>query len=152
MKKLALLGIVALLTIFAGAQTMDTLFFDGFESGDLSAWLPDTIPAQWHITTTGAYEGNSWWSGNEILGGYANNWFHWLLTPSITLPAAPTGPLTMYMKMNLSVEEPASYPPFDGWDGFNVRISTDGGTTWELLTPSDGYNCSNLYSMYYNGY
>ena len=152
MKKLALLGIVALLTIFAGAQTMDTLFFDGFESGDLSAWLPDTIPAQWHITTTGAYEGNSWWSGNEILGGYANNWFHWLLTPSITLPATPTGPLTMYMKMNLSVEEPASYPPFDGWDGFNVRISTDGGTTWELLTPSDGYNCSNLYSMYYNGY
>ncbi|MCD6594677.1 immune inhibitor A [bacterium] len=157
MKKLVFLSVLVLFAVFVGAQTMDTLFFDGFESGDLSGWLPDVLDPQWHITsdTSRTYDGDSWWSGNEEVGGYADGWLHLLVSPSITLPTTATGSLTLDMMANWSVE-PASAGTLsdgtvvDGWDGFNVRISTDGGTTWALLEPTDGYPCSVMYGFIYN--
>ena len=39
---------------------------------------------------------------------------------------------------------------YDGWDAFNVRISDDGGNTWEILDDvSPAYNASNTYSFGY---
>ncbi|RKZ32943.1 hypothetical protein DRQ33_05005 [bacterium] len=151
---------MVLLVALAGAQDFDTLFFDDFESGDLSGWMPDLVEPQWHITSGSmAYDTNSWWSGNEeVVGGYKDMWLHLLVTPEIELPTAPTGDLTLTMMMDMSVETPPAIPEtlsptiiIDGWDGFNVRITTDGGTTWELLEPDGGYNCEAIYAFYYHG-
>jgi len=32
------------------------------------------------------------------------------------------------------------YEAEEGYDGGNVKVSTDGGSTWELITPQDGYD------------
>ena len=38
----------------------------------------------------------------------------------------------------------------DGWDAANVRISNDGGSTWNLLTGDDPYDFSYGYGWIYN--
>ncbi len=44
------------------------------------------------------------------------------------------------------IQEPAgATAPYDGWDAFNVRISTNGGNTW---TPISGYPAYNITSSY----
>ncbi len=158
MKRLVVFGLAVLLTAFVGAQEFDTLFFDGFESGDLSAWGTGLIPVQWHITSgSHAIEGNSWWSGNEDLGGYGDYWMHLLVTPDIELPASPSGNLVLSASVNIGVEEPPTSPTdvgggllVDGWDGAQVRITTDGGTTWHLLEPEGGYPCHMMFGFIVN--
>ena len=40
----------------------------------------------------------------------------------------------------------------DGWDAANVRISTDGGTTWSILVAdNDPYDFYSGYGWLYNG-
>ncbi len=39
----------------------------------------------------------------------------------------------------------------DGWDAVNVRISVDGGLTWELLIGDDPYDFYSGYGWIYNG-
>ncbi|MCD6417294.1 T9SS type A sorting domain-containing protein [bacterium] len=93
----------------------------------------------------------SWWCANETYRGYDNGWYQELSTPDITLPDTPTGNLFFYFILNMNIEPPATYEEYDGWDGFNVRISTDGGATYEVIEPVDGYTCTSMYGFGYNG-
>ena len=79
-------------------------------------------------------------------GGYGNSWYQVLDTDPITL--SETGlQLTFYHRY--SVEAPGGAPSgYNGWDGMNVRISTDNGATWIVLTnPTPEYTSSSLYSF-----
>jgi len=114
--------------------TRDTvLFFEDFESG-MGDWTTVDVFAQqaeWHVSEFHAYEGNSWWSGNEEIGGYANHWLHYLVSPEMDLSGGSSPTLDFMLKYDL--EEPGSTPGYDGWDACNVWVSTDGGGTWTTL-------------------
>ena len=125
------------------------VYLEDFEDG-MGGWThyDGTLPASmWHlddfITPDGT--GLSWWMGDPELGGYINHLYVVLDTPEITVPTG--GHLTF--DMTYRCEEPAgAEPPYDGWDGCNIRISTNGGTSWTVLengTPA--YTNQSLYSF-----
>ena len=114
---------------------------------------------QFHPSTNGAYEGNSWWCADETIGGYANDWIQYLDTPPINIPA-DNYVLKAYLQWSIESPRSASgssvtedYPCLDGWDAANVRISTDGGNSWSLLTadsPADSYHFNHGYGWIWN--
>jgi len=64
-----------------------------------------------------------------IIGGCYNiSTCSYLTSPAVTL--GPYGGALVF-KHWYEIEE--------GWDGGNVKISTDGGNTWQLITPDGGY-------------
>ena len=131
-----------------------TLFSESFESGSLLPWFSKDetfVPAQWHLTDWMAYgdSGMCWHMADTTLGtngGYDNSWYQVLDTDPIALSGSNLQ-LTFYQRYSVESQggEPTGY---DGWDGINVRISTDGGTTWDVLTnPNPAYTATSLYSF-----
>ena len=131
-----------------------SLFSESFESGSLSPWVSadeTSVPPQWHLSDWDAYGGSgmSWWMADPTLGdsgGYNNSWYQVLDTDPIALSG--TG-LQLSFYQRHSCETPGGEPTgYDGWDGMNVRISTDGGSTWAVLTnPTPAYTATSLYSF-----
>ena len=84
---------------------------------------------QWGIPNSGpsaAYSGSNLWA--TILNGYyPNSMWSSLVTPDIIVPSG-----TMFKFWHW-------YDFESGWDGGNVKISTDGGTTYTIITPEGGY-------------
>ncbi|MCF7920009.1 MAG: T9SS type A sorting domain-containing protein [Candidatus Cloacimonetes bacterium] len=128
-----------------------TITEEDFESG-ATDWThyDETAPTDWneawHLSTVGAYAGQSWWMGDEDLVGYTDHRYLVLDTPTLTLAAA--NPELSFM-FALSCEDPGSSPPYDAWDGANVRISTDGGNTWDVIAGTPAYNGTSFYSFGY---
>ena len=112
--------------------------------------------------------GKSWWMGDPdvgSLGGYEDDWYQVLDTPPVTIPEG-TDSYFLTFDQKRAIENLCSFvagggqngedyfcpscatgdplseindETIDGWDAFNVRISNDGGETWEILqnvTPS----------------
>ncbi len=106
----------------------------------------------WHLSNWQSYggTGDSWWIADTTLGnygGYDNRWYEVLETDPILLTG--TNPMLSFYH-RYRVESPEVYQNYDGWDGMNVRISTDGGTSWQVLqNPSPQYTCNSLYSFGY---
>jgi len=130
---------------------IDTIYFEDFEDGAPGWQLIDytDIGPKWHPDTFHAYggTGKSWWMGDPQIGGYLDHWYQVLDSPELTLP---TGTIYLTFVMHRGIEAPESYSPYDGWDGCNVRISTDGGNTWTVIEPDyPEYNCSSLFSFGY---
>ncbi len=105
----------------------------------------------WHLSPWNAFglSGESWWMADPELGnqgGYDNEWYQVLDTDSILLSG---GSPVLSFQHRYAVEPPAgAAAPYNGWDGMNVRVSTDGGETWTVLpNPSPGYSNSSLYSF-----
>ena len=94
----------------------------------------------WQETSFDSYDGNSYWCGDSEIGGYLDSWIQFLDTPAFTVPAGGT----LSADMKWSIEDPAGAVVAgtctDGWDAANVRISADGGLTWDLLNGSDPYD------------
>lgn len=129
----------------------DTLFYDDFESGELTEWSFDdaAFTARWHITDfEEAYEGNSWWCAWPEARGYDDEWLQHLTTPAVVLPAG--GSPTFSFQINYDIEEAADFEDYDSWDGVNVRISTD-GTDYTVIEPDGGYPYNSMYGFGYNG-
>ena len=151
-KHLIFFALITSYSFSAGQTTIDTLFFDDFE-GDSLLWEEFICPAQWHTTTLRAYSGKSWWCGNESLDGYSNCWYQILTTPEISLPSSPSGILKISFMLDMAIEPPPASPSdvggllVDGWDGFHITISTDGGDSWQLLIPADGYDCDTMFGF-----
>jgi len=130
-----------------------SVFFADFEDEDLTGWVSvdgTAEPAHFHQTTVGALEGQSWAMNDPAIGtagGYNDHWYQVLDSPALTLPVEQVNIITF--KQNRNVEDPAgATTPYTGWDGMNVRISSDGGSTWEVLNDvSPVYNSSSLYSF-----
>ncbi len=80
--------------------------------------------AGWHIIDTQARTGTqSFWSIN------ANNVCITLETPPVVLTAGQASSLSFWTKWDI---EPT-------YDGGVIQISTNGGTSWQILTPNGGY-------------
>lgn len=114
---------------------------------------PDNQP-YWHRDEWNAYQGSgmSWWmadTANFTPGGYNHVWHVVLETDPITLTGSQ---LELSFHHRYAIEDPDGASDYnrnyDGWDGINVRISTDGGNTWEVLTdPVPAYTCTSLWSF-----
>ena len=109
------------------------------------------VPVFFHETNSDAYDGQSWWCGDPGVGGYLDAWVQVLQSPTITLPAIDP---SMSAMLKWGIEDYAGATVggtcTDGWDAANVRISNDGGSTWNLLNGSDLYDFSYGYGWIYN--
>jgi subtilisin family serine protease len=110
------------------------------------AWSTDPNSLLWHVDSYNAYEGNSWWCGNQHIGGYTNSTIQYLDLPILDLSGSSNPILTF--KLDYSTEDPAgAEAPYDGWDGANVWISTDGGDSYQVIDPvAPAYNATALYA------
>ncbi len=103
-----------------------------------------------HSSDFESYDGQSWWCGDPAIKGYNNHWLQWIQTPMVDLTATNSPKLTFLV--NWSVENPSGAsdadPNYDGWDGCNVWISTDGGKNFQVITPTTpAYTCQSLWSF-----
>ncbi len=108
------------------------------------------VELQFHSDNFSAYDGVSWWCGNKAIGGYSDHWLDYLYTPELDLSTTSAPKLTCMVKW--AMEDPAGAsdtdPNYDGWDGCNVWVSTDGGKTFDVLMPSTPqYNTQSLWSF-----
>jgi len=108
------------------------------------------VPVFFHSSSSDAYEGQSWWCADAGVGGYTDAWVQILQSPVITVPVG--GELSAMMKWGIEASAGASVAGTctDGWDAANVRISNDGGSTWNLLTGDDVYDFEYGYGWIYN--
>jgi len=125
------------------------LLDEGFETG-LGDWLPQdgTAPGNWSeawtLSDSGAYSGQSWWMHDPAIGGYTNHRYIVLDTPDVTLPS---GSPTLTFQIAWAMETLGGTGAFNGWDGVDVRLSTNGGETWQVITGSPAYTAGSLYSF-----
>ena len=128
-------------------------FIDDYYQLDLQV---STENPAWHISDFESFSGNSYWCGIDIDEGYHNGWLQFLDTPAIQVPANG-GSLEAQMKWAIEDTEGAlgtnvSEGWIDGWDAVNVRISADGGATWNILVAeNDPYDFYSGYGWVYNG-
>lgn len=128
----------------------EILFEDDFESGE-NGWTTDDVTdvgEKWHVSDFMAFEGDSWWCGDEAFDGYDNHWLQFLDTPVLDLSTASNPALNF--QANWFVEPPGGEPTgYDGWDTANIWISTDGGATFDPIEPTSGpaYNITSSYAF-----
>jgi hypothetical protein len=91
-------------------------------SGDSWEWGAPTPPPD-------AYSAPNVWA-NYLSGGYTAD----LLNSTLDLDPGVT-----INQATASIEFWAFWDFEDGFDGCNMKISTDGGATWEIVTPDGGY-------------
>ena len=117
------------LTVTAGGGPV-TVFSDGAESASTTFVRSNTTTStQWTRQASAPYAGTyRWKAGGSTSGNYGNNGDARLTTPTLDLSGAATATLTYAFKHSTE----ASY------DFFQVRISTDGGTTWTNLVNVSG--------------
>lgn len=132
----------------------DNLYFESWEDG-FGGWTPIDLtadPASWHLDNYQAFggTGTSWWVGDPGVGdfgGYEDDWYMALDSPPITLGDSPE----MIFWHRYSCEDPeGADPPYNGWDGMNIRISTDDGFNWTIIPTANvnpAYTRSSLYSF-----
>jgi len=102
-----------------------------FESGN-GNFIADPLAGDWEwgIPSSGpgsAHTGTKLWA--TVLGGQYGNSANWTLT-SVQFTATANNPTIRFWHW---------YEIESGWDGGNVKISTNGGSTWTIVTPVSGY-------------
>ncbi|MDD3534618.1 MAG: T9SS type A sorting domain-containing protein [Candidatus Cloacimonetes bacterium] len=151
MKKhwLIILALMLITSVFAYEVVA---YHEDFES-NADGWIHydgAESPNQWHVYDVGGTQGNVWWMGDPDLasghdiGGYLSHQYLVLDTPARTLTASNA---TLTFKYRLGLEEPAVHEEYDGWDSANIRISTDGGTTWTVIAGTPAYDFANSYAF-----
>ncbi len=133
-------------------RTETIVYNETFENGnDGWSFIDGTIPVSLFHNYYSSEDGWAWWMGDSTLaangniGGYHNNLYLVLDTPTVPLPAS-NAQLTFRLKYN--IENPSgTTSPYTGWDACNIRISTDNGNTWSIISGSPAYNISSAYSF-----
>ncbi|MBC8214314.1 MAG: T9SS type A sorting domain-containing protein [Candidatus Marinimicrobia bacterium] len=115
--------------------------------------IADADALAWHTSDFNAYTANSYWCGQEEESGYLDGWLQFLDSPEITIP---DNSFVMKTQLKWGIESPAgagdvSEGWIDGWDAANVRISTDGGATWDILIGDHAYDFYSGYGWVFNG-
>jgi len=119
--------------------------------------IMDIAALSWHTSNHNSTDGNSWWCGDEDIGGYLDSWVQYLDTPVFNVPAGSS----LSADMRWGIESFAGVSgvngeclnggPIDGWDQANVQISTDGGLSFMTINGSDPYDFGCGYGTVYNG-
>jgi len=130
-------------------ETVDIVVSDSLV---LSNWTHP--PDHWHLSAWNAYEdvGLSWWISDTATlspGGYNNNWHEALTTDAIVLSGSnPRLEFIHRFKLELPAGASEYNIQYDGWDGINIRISQDNGSSWTVLTdPVPAYTSTSLWSF-----
>ena len=130
-------------TVIAGVSSVP--WSTGFESGDplgVLSGLPE--PGGWHVESSNACyaftpHGGARWlhEGADVAGGTysASVQYHSYTFGPFDLSGSYSA-LTFSLWKWLRVEGKVNGR---WWDGVNVKLSTDGGATWSLITPAGGY-------------
>jgi len=111
---------------------------EDFESSD-GGYIPDPLSGgwEWGTPTWGFIEphsGNKVWG--TLLGGYYPQHVDWTLTKDFI--ATKDNPIYSFWYLS------RIYAPYDGG---NVSLSLDGGNTWVLLIPENGYPCDSVLAL-----
>ena len=124
---------------------------DNFLEDYYSVSMMDPSELAWHASDFNAWANLSYWCGKEDIDGYLDSWLQFLDSPPIAIPSSGYE-LTTMMAWGIESPEGASVAGTctDGWDAANVRVSTDGGSTWDLLTGSDPYDFEYGYGWIWN--
>lgn len=125
--------------------TIENMSSDNMEFATMDYSM--VIKTTFHPDAFNANDNMSWWCGDPQLHGYDNHWLQYLDTPIIDLSNTNTPQLSWmgYWAIEDSTDAQA---PYDGWDGCNVWISTDGGNNFEVAYPmSPAYTCQSLWSF-----
>ncbi|MFQ6093609.1 MAG: hypothetical protein ACE5OR_13220, partial [bacterium] len=131
-----------------------TVLFATFETGEEGFQPVDgtDVPAYWHESAFNAYDVMSWWCADEGRGGYGNWWYQVLDTDPIQLGSDSYLTCKVFQDCECSACEDPAYAC--DWDGGHVRISTDGGTTFEVIEPVVGEydsECDSLWAFQFHG-
>lgn len=104
--------------------------------GSAGAWSHAGSPDPWHLTTNRIYRGsNAWYCGNSATRRYPDACHAWLDTPPFTVGA--DGMLTFHQWFKAEYDTDLNDDHF--WDGGVLRVSTNGGASFTLVTPVGGY-------------
>lgn len=117
--------------------TLEPGYFNGFEAGaggitltgDFEAGVPTSGPGS-------AYEGTNVAAVN-LGGDYPSNSASELILPEFDLSGMNNPIFSGYFWYSIETR----------WDGFNIKISTDGGSTFSILEPSGGYNTAEVSAL-----
>ena len=125
---------------------------DGILEDYYSIALQDMTSFAWHGSSFNMDVGSNFWCGHEEISGYENAWLQYMDTPSILVGNDGVISARMYY---LIEDDEAPFEVEDsctnGWDSANIRISSDGGETWELLVdPLNPYHFDCGYGWIYN--
>lgn len=136
-----------------GSRLETVAYQETFENGE-NGWSHvdgNLAPNSWHVYNYGGTQGNVFWMGDPALasgtnpGGYHSHQYLVLDTPSIAVPATNA---SLTFKLRYNVESPSgATSPYTGWDACNVRVSTNGGTTWTVISGTPAYNITSAYSF-----
>ena len=135
------LSIGAMAALPALAQPPATLpWSTGFEPGDpLGTLSGDAAAGGWHVESSStcpfpfaAHTGSNYLhEGADPLGYEANVSYHYYTLPALDFSGS-------FSNLTLSLSHWQQLAPLSGGlarDGFNLKLSTDGGTVWTLLDP-----------------
>lgn len=87
----------------------------------------------WHITTNRSFSSShSWYCGYDDTGRYDDSMEASLVTPPVLLGG---NPVLRFMHWCSTELDTGDYT----WDGAVVEVSTNGGVSYEFLTPEGGY-------------
>jgi hypothetical protein len=136
----------------ASPAATEIIWTDDFEQGTNGWTVESAFKSYWYLSRRGVFgnSGFSYWCADSNLNGYDDDWLQLLVSPEIDL-SGTTAPMLTF-KHWYTVENPAgasqSIPQVDGWDGMNVRISTDGGNTFVPIRPVGDYPHRSLFGFY----
>ena len=112
---------------------------DGYLEDYYNFSILDMLSNAWHSSDLNSDSGNNFWCGDETIGGYQDSWIQYLDTPSILLGSEGILTARFYYSIESSAgaEGEVVGSCTDGWDTANIRISTNGGSSWQLLEDPD---------------
>lgn len=117
------------LTVTSGAGPV-TVFSDGAESASTTLTFSNTTTTtRWTRNSSSPFLGSwRWKAGNSTGGNHGNNGDARMTTPTLDLSGATSATLTYAFKYHTEAT----------FDFFQVRISTNGGSTWTNLVNVSG--------------
>ena len=144
---------------FKFALTGDMPDTDGDNDGYLEDYyqlaIMDLEALAWHASADAPEaDGNAYWCADEAIGpdgGYLDEWLQYLDTPAINVGYDASVSAKVRWRIEPDAGAAVGGSCTDGWDAANVRVSADGGTTWDLLEdPNMPYHFDCGYGWIYN--
>ena len=116
--------------------TLTQIFFDDMSSPD-----PGWVSNGWISTSMDFVSPPLCWAckNPDPMMGYGEGWYATLQMPPVNLSGYVDAELSFWHRVDFEDD-------FTLYDGGNVKISTDGGQTWSLIFPENGYDGKIVYS------